>query len=243
MPMESSDFYDKFASAYQDYASERRAYIDAVDAFIRSEIGKMRGGSVVDIGSGTGARIESIFGTTKNPLRITAIDNSDGMIGILQKVPGVTITKNDIASVNFSIPEKYDVALCLWNVLGHIATAEKRTRALKNMAKILHDNGRLFIDVNNRYNAAQYGVFPVLKNMASDALQIHPATTGNFRLTVAVHEETIDTTVHLFTAAEMRALIQSAGLKILRSKAIHYRTGKTVLCSSMGQLVYELAKQ
>ena len=73
----------------------------------------------------------------------------------------------ELASGGFESAERFDVITCLWNVLGHVPTAEKRLHALSAIASLLTPNGRFFLDVNHRYNARSYGVFPTAATMDS----------------------------------------------------------------------------
>jgi 2-polyprenyl-3-methyl-5-hydroxy-6-metoxy-1,4-benzoquinol methylase len=68
--------------------------------------------------------------------------------------------------------DPFDAILCLWNVLGHIESNQKRLTALKNMKGLLSPKGTIFIDVNNRYNANSYGYFRTLGRLLFDV--IHP---------------------------------------------------------------------
>ena len=80
------------------------------------------------------------------------------------------------------VEDRFSVITCLWNVLGHVETNQKRLTALTRMRRLLSDDGVIFIDVNNRYNAVNYGVLPTIGRMLYDF--IAPAeTNGNAQVT------------------------------------------------------------
>src|ERR1700747_3407385 len=56
--------------------------------------------------------------------------------------------------------QQFDIITCLWNVLGHVPTPEKRLRALRAVARLLAPHSRFFLDVNHRYNLSCYGILP-----------------------------------------------------------------------------------
>jgi len=136
----SETFYSRFAKSYAQYATTKQAYLSSVNTFIKQEAGTVK--TMVDVGSGDGKRSKEIA----NLLGIdnfTLIDNSDGMINLSKNIPGATILKDDISNTEFKLENKYDVVLCLWNVLGHIVF-DRRVTALKNLASLVNDKGLSF---------------------------------------------------------------------------------------------------
>ena len=233
----SETFYSLFAKSYAQYATKRQAYLSSVNNFIKREAGTVK--TMVDVGSGDGKRSKEIA----NLLGIdnfTLIDNSEGMVNLSKNIPGATILKNDISNTEFKLENKYDVVLCLWNVLGHIVF-NRRVTALKNLASLVNDKGFIFLDVNNRYNAVHYGIKATLKNIYKDIL-IPRISNGDFELNINTDQEPINTIVHIFNPNETKRLFRSAGLKVLKTEIINYKTGDEENNFWSGQLVYKLAK-
>ena len=84
------------------------------------------------------------------------------------------------------------------NVRGHIETNQKRLMALTRMRRLLDDDGVIFIDVNNRYNAVNYGVLPTIGRMLYDF--IAPSeTNGDAQVTWTFGEQQIRSPTHAFT--------------------------------------------
>lgn len=233
----SETFYSRFAKTYAQYSATKQAYLSSVNTFIKQEAGIAE--TMVDVGSGDGKRSKEIA----NLLGIdnfTLIDNSEGMINLSKNIPGATVLKDDISSVEFKSKKKYDVVLCLWNVLGHIVF-NRRVNALKNLASLINDKGFIFLDVNNRYNAVHYGIKATLKNMCKDILN-PKISNGDFELNIDTDHGQINTIVHIFNPNETEHLFKSAGLKILKQEIINYKTGEVKSNFWSGQLVYKLAK-
>jgi 2-polyprenyl-3-methyl-5-hydroxy-6-metoxy-1,4-benzoquinol methylase len=233
----SDEFYTRLSNSYGEYANKRSRYISSVNEFIFREAGHPK--TFADVGSGDGLRghlIGDRFGT-----KTTLIDNSDGMLKLEAEISGVTVLKADISSVMFDRTNKYDLVTCLWNVLGHIPTPEKRLGALKNLSSILSESGILFIDVNNRYNIANYGLFSVAKNIFMD-LFASEDRRGNFALKIDTKAGVIDTEVHIFCHSEIMKLAKAAGLSVSKRIVVDYKTGKERRCSCFGQLAYMLRR-
>lgn len=234
----SNDFYTGFSESYGDYASQRKEYIAAVNRFAIDEAGSVS--TVIDVGSGDGTRAVEIF-KKMGASHLILVDSSDGMLDHLRKIADAVVIDADISSTEPITEEKYDVVLCLWNVLGHVP-ADKRRVALINLGSLLEDSGFIVLDVNNRYNISQYGLKSVMINIVKDIFSPQDSN-GDFELNIDTEHETIGTVVHVFNPFEIKRLIRSANLKILKKRVIDYKDGG--LCRSIfgGQLVYTLAKQ
>lgn len=233
----SETFYTQFAQSYAGYASGKKAYILAVDNIIKEECGLAK--TIVDVGAGDGKRgkrIANLLGV-KN---LTLIDSSDGMVALSQSIPNATVVKADISSLEFSLGEKYNVVLCLWNVLGHVPGVDRQV-AFNNLTTLVDDGGVIFLDVNNRYNISQYGMKAVVRNICKD-LFFPKESNGDFDLSFSTKVGILETCVHIFSPREVENLIKSAGLRILKRQVVDYRTGEIRKSIFGGQLVYKLSK-
>ncbi len=235
----SDEFYTKFAPFYENYSHAKKDYISCVNNFIIHESKPHL--KVVDIGGGNGKRSQLISHSI-HASSLTIIDNSKGMADLTHSIKDLQMVFADISDSKFQSDDTFGIAICLWNVLGHIPTQEKRKIALMNMANLIEDNGFLFIDVNNRYNISNYGLKAVLKNIYDDIFDTD-GNKGNFELHVDIGNEKIQTRVHIFNPFEMNDLIKSSGLKIIKKQFINYKTGKKSKTMFGGQLVYKLIKK
>lgn len=233
----SETFYTQFAQSYAEYASERKAYILAVDNIIKDECVLAK--TMIDVGAGDGERgrrIADLLGV-KN---LTLIDSSDGMVALSQNIPNAVVVKADISGSEFISGEKYNVVLCLWNVLGHVPSTG-RWIAFNNLAALVDDSGVIFLDVNNRYNIPQYGVKAVIRNIYKDLFS-PKESNGDFDLSFSTKAGILETSVHIFSPVEVENLIKSAGLRILKRQMVNYKTGESSKSIFGGQLVYKLSK-
>ncbi len=241
--MESSDkFYTKYSRFYNSYSTGKEPFLSAVDKFVFDSLCSIDkvDSSIIDIGCGNGVRGKSIADKL-NIKKILGIDNSKGMIDAAQKIPGLETCLIDISDKSIEFDEKYNICLFLSNVLSHIPTEKRRLIMLKNIYDFTSDDGVLFIDVNNRYNIANYGYKSVLKNIFKDIFLPHKVN-GDFNLKVKIPGEIISTGVHIFSPFEIQRLLKLSGFKILDRKIVDYKTGqirKSVFC---GQLLYRLTK-
>jgi 2-polyprenyl-3-methyl-5-hydroxy-6-metoxy-1,4-benzoquinol methylase len=235
----SEEFYTKFAPFYEKYSSIKRNYIYTINNFIKSE-SKLHL-KMADVGSGDGKRSKEVAESIQAS-NLTLIDNSDGMVAIAKNINGANVVFADISDIKFKPDDKYEIVTCLWNVLGHISTAEKRKIALMNLTDLMEDNGLLFIDVNNRYNISNYGLKAVLRNICNDIFRFNK-NKGDFELNLDTKNGRIQTKVHIFNPFEMNKLLKSAGLKITKRQTINYKTGEKSSSFWGGQLVYKLSKK
>lgn len=234
----SKDFYNKFSTYYSDYADSKFSYIKAVDNFIISN--SCSGAEIIDIGSGDGCRAQKLSKALRAN-KLTLLDNSVGMIQRCKLIESVDVVYADISNEYFEHKHQYAIAICLWNVLGHIFDSDKRLIALKNIKSLIKDNGSIYLDVNNRYNVSQYGLLSVIKNMCKDLIS-RSNDNGNFPLKMIFDGKTISTKVHIFSSSEIENLIRLAGLRIEKKLVVNYSNGKLCKTQFCGQLVYKLSK-
>lgn len=153
---DSISFYDDIGpQEFGDISLCRRSYLDAVDEII---IQQSSGTVYLDIGSGDGRRalkISSRIGTCLNYCLDSSREMHRSCIEKNLKSSCVTFDKYDP-------PFQCDVITCLWNVLGHM---DDPVRNVKKMVGLLEPGGKLFVDVNNKWNVAEYGCSNVFKNM------------------------------------------------------------------------------
>jgi SAM-dependent methyltransferase len=119
----------------------------------------------------------------------------------------------------------FDVVWCLWNVLGHALEHQQRHRAIEHIAATLRSGGRLFIDVSNRYNIAQYGLGTVAGNVWADVVRSNPENgTVGYAIAVALGK-TIASSSHFFHPGELAPLFFAANLRPLKRVFVHYQSG------------------
>jgi hypothetical protein len=117
--------YDRLARAYAKIADKRKLYLAGVEREILARIPR-ESQSLLDIGAGDGSRalrLASAAGVS----RIVLLEPSTQMLSA--RTEGVEIWRCRAEDLtNQPSGEKFDVTICLWNVLGHISGSAKVRR-------------------------------------------------------------------------------------------------------------------
>ncbi len=234
----SNIFYNHFSREYNNYSKTRKDYINSVDGLILKT--NFHPKNIIDLGAGTGTRARKIS-TEMNIENVTLVDNSPRMLEEFKSDRNFKIVVADIAGNEF-INEKYDAALCLWNVMGHVDSEVKRMSVIQNISDILNVGGYAFIDVNNRYNISQYGFKNVLRNMFADFFG-NKDKIGNYPLKIKRDKIDIETVVHIFNPSEVDKLIKIARLSIVEKRYVNYDTGRVSRNPFVGQIFYKIQKK
>ena len=230
--------YDELAAHYRSVSADRAVYLRAIEEIIIRRIAG-NADSLLDVGSADGHRAMRIAGLA-HISSVVLVEPSAGMRKFCQQN-----TQAEIWPVRAEeLPEaesRFSVITCLWNVLGHIETNQKRLTALARMRRLIRDDGVIFVDVNNRYNAMNYGVLPTVGRMLHD-LVAPSETNGDAKVTWTFGEQQIRSPTHVFTPREVAKLLYDADLSIKQKFAVDYRTGQVRGSTFAGQLLFELTK-
>ncbi len=219
----SNEFYDALAASYEASRIERQAYLYSIENLAIDAINDLGVGSpkILDIGCGDGVRGIHVAQATNGQLK--SVDAAPQMVAAASKVnPNSYVL--DIGAKEFDpTMHQSDVALMFWNVLGHVPK-DNRLQALKNVYDLLGENGRIILDVNNQFNAAQYGTETALRNRTAIAMQ-DPSHTGDFAASRNVDGEKVSTPSHIFYTEEIVSLLQQAGFNAT-VRYVNYETGQ-----------------
>jgi 2-polyprenyl-3-methyl-5-hydroxy-6-metoxy-1,4-benzoquinol methylase len=225
--------YDALAPFYKSISAARSPYLESVEKIISTCV---RGaGSLLDIGAGDAIRT-CVIAETAGIRHIVAVEPSAAMRAQCGKQVQFWKCKAT------EIPEtglKFDVIICLWNVLGHIQTTEERLLTLTKARRLLIPEGVMFVDVNHRYNAVVLGWSTTLWNMLRDYF-FWSDTNGDVVVSWKIGSRPVCTHGHLFTEKELEALFQSTGFTIKKEWILNYRTGAVCKSSLQGSLLYQL---
>ena len=234
-PSDSSIFYDAISATYDVVSEERRAYINGVNNLIVGELLRHDIRGFTDIGCGNGTRTITIAKAANSAPQ--GLDSSPRMVEQAVR-RGVAAQVGDISQLT-TIPSDLlsaqSAVLCLWNVLGHIATPQSRQLAVNNMSSLLRPGGLLMIDVNNRYNSATYTKNAATKNVLADVM--HPTKThGDFVTTKQTPEGGVTTSTHIFSPQELVAGIVRSGLSLKKLLFVDYDNGSVKHSPFKGQI-------
>lgn len=237
--LSSQVFYDALASFYEGYRIRRRMYLEAVDKIIVGRCGNpVR--SMLDVGCGDGRRTAHLA-SRLGVQSLVLLDQSEEMLKLARAAaPGAVFWKTDICEPGLikSPGPDFELVTCLWNVLGHMP-GMRRLAALLRMKRVLASNGRLFLDVNNRYNVRAYGWRRVAGNVLCDWIG---GDSGDVVVSIPAGGRVLKTRSHVFTRREIRRLFQAAGFRVVNEWFIDYDTGQPHRTQWSGQLVYELVR-
>ena len=230
-----TDIYDALAPHYRDYARQKAAYLDAVDRFIVEHAPAGRR-ALLDVGAGDGVRGMALA-RCLGAVRVVLAEPSREMAARCRELGADAVWETPAEALPQS-ELRFDVVLCLWNVLGHMGGRAGRLAALQAMRRLLAPGGALFLDVNNRHNAAAYGSLRVLARRCADFLR-PDERRGDAAYEWRIGGLTLPGMGHLFTPAEIEAMIRESGLEIRGRVAVDYATGRYSPSPFRGQLLYQ----
>ena len=223
--------YDRIGPAFASIAEKRRSYLDSVDRLVISGI-PSGSRSMLDVGSGDGRRARGIA-QARNITELVLVEPSVAM----QNDTGWGRLRTMRAEELHLMDGEFDVITCLWNVLGHIFPAASRVQVLNQFARLISPDGRIFVDVQHRYNARHYGAIPTGLRFLRDGLN-WKETNGD----VVVAWHACATRGHVFTHGEFRSLARAAGLNVETRFVVDYATGECRRWSTQGHLLYVLGQ-
>lgn len=233
--------YDQLAPHYRALSEQRTTYLAAVEAYVVQAADRLPLRRMLDVGAGDGTRarrIAAVVGVNE----LVLAEPSEGMAALARtaSLDGETIWPYGMEQLPLD-EGKFDLIICLWNVLGHVPGTIARIAGLQRMVALLAPGGLVVVDVNNRHNAAAYGRWRVLLRRLVDAVW-PDERRGDVMLTWNVGDAAVSGRGHLFTPAEIQRLAQSSGLRIIDEIAIDYVSGKRSRRLVDGQLVYTFEK-
>ncbi|MBU0974587.1 class I SAM-dependent methyltransferase [Patescibacteria group bacterium] len=233
--------YDRLAHSFREISLNRKPWIDAINSYIIKHL--KPSDKLIDIGAGDGARARNIADTV-GINEIELVEPSAEMSKLSNTIPhSKTYTVSAESLLGVKNRSFYDAVLCLWNVLGHIPSFETRVKAIKNMVKLVKDDGTIFLDVNNRYNIQAYG--DIAKNNIKNDKN-HPegltGKNGDVRYEMNIGGETIPASGHVFTKEELELIVREAGATIDKTIFFDYDTGEIVNSELEGQILLLIKK-
>lgn len=229
--------YETLAPHYAGLSQGRAAYLRSVEQIIASHI-PAGAHSLLDIGAGDGSRAVRIAAQSAIK-RIVLVEPSRAMVA--QAPDGCEVRQVRAEELGETDGEKFDAITCLWNVLGHIRSKRERLCALRAIGALLSSGGRLFLDVNHRYNVRSYGIVATVTRFLGDRL-LPGDLRGDVTPTWTIAGRSISTYGHVFTHHEIVELTREAGLDIEERLIVDYNYGNLHRYSFLGNLLYILRR-
>jgi 2-polyprenyl-3-methyl-5-hydroxy-6-metoxy-1,4-benzoquinol methylase len=249
--------YERLAAHYGDLSRRRELYLRGVEREIIWRI-PPGGRSLLDVGAGDGARSLRIA-CQRGIERVVLVEPSREMAAkAAERAEVWPVRAEDLSSGCFgsaeennrsvgpgtgevsqlqATAERFDVITCLWNVLGHVPTAEKRLLALSAIARLLAPQSRFFLDVNHRYNLRSYGIVLTSARWIHDLFSPGDAN-GDVLAKWNTGKASISAYGHVFTHREIMRLADAAGLEMEGRVIMDYESGRTCRFAFQGNLLY-----
>jgi SAM-dependent methyltransferase len=226
--------YDRIAPVFARLREQRRPFLDRIDQLVLSEM-PPDSRTMLDVGSGDGSRARRIA-RARAIAELVLLEPSRAMQG---HGPADAKMWTMRAEELHSVQATFDVITCLWNVVGHIFPSKTRIEVLRQFSRLVSQRGRIFIDVNHRYNARHYGPLPTALRWLRDQVS-WDEKNGDVMVAWDVEETRCTTAGHVFTNREFRTLALAAGLSIEKMFVVDYATGVLRRRSWQGNLLYVL---
>jgi 2-polyprenyl-3-methyl-5-hydroxy-6-metoxy-1,4-benzoquinol methylase len=230
------DAYDRLGPVFANIAEKRRSYLDSVDRLVISGI-PSGSRSMLDVGAGDGARARRIA-QARDIAELVLLEPSVAMQS--KECWDAKLLAMRAEELHL-VAAEFDVITCLWNVLGHISPAAARLEVLHQFGRLLSSQGRIFVDVQHRYNLRQYGAIPTALRFVQDHVRWNE-TNGDVVVAWDIQQVRCTTRGHVFTHREFRSLARLAGLSIENRLVVDYATGDCRRWSIEGNLVYVLRR-
>ena len=226
--------YNQIAGNFGRLSDARRSYLSHIEQLVASRIppGSV---SLLDVGAGDGKRAVRIA-QAASIQHIVLLEPSAEMRRLWPTgQEGLAIRAEELSQQSGS----FNVITCLWNVMGHLFPKSNRIQVMRECARLLAPGGRIFIDVNYRYNTRHYGWVRTACRMLRDLL-LPGETNGNVRVRWQLNGTTYATGGHVFTHREFAQMTHAAGLTIEEQITVDYQTGQIRRCKLGGNPLFIL---
>lgn len=223
----SIELYNAVANEYSNHSRQRSAYLHCVEDLVRQWAG--HASRYLDVGAGDGVRslrVASAIGAD----HVVLLDTSTEM---LRRVPDSMSVVTVVGSIdNCDLAGPFDLITSLWNVFGHMPDCADRKASLSAIARLMSPTSKFILDVNNRYNAAHYGLTAAARNIYRD--MVRSPRRGRFPLEF----NGCKSEVYIHHPFELDRLARECGLKVCKKAYVHYGQGTVHRMFWSGQAVY-----
>jgi len=140
--------YDRFMNKYVNYA----AWVHYVRRIFRYY--GCRPNLILDLACGTG--IPTLL-LARDGYRLFAVDRSEAMLAVLAAKVGdfdIRLVRSDIR--DFTLPEPVDAAVCLYDSVNYLLTADDLVRCFRAVYRCLKSDGVFVFDMNTIHGLATY---------------------------------------------------------------------------------------
>jgi SAM-dependent methyltransferase len=214
---EASRYYDVIYEAMKDYAAEAERLRHALEHYAQRPVRDL-----LDMACGTGLHVQYL----KDHYRVEGADLSPAQLAVARgRCPDLVFHEADMT--NFDLGRDYDAVTCLFSAIGHVITEERLRAAVQAMAAHVRPGGVVvvepFIDPSDfrpghiSVEDGEDGKTRVVRVAYSERvgnvlkLTMHHYVSASGNVSVA---EPLRLDIAMFTAEQLRAAMESAGLEV-----------------------------
>lgn len=136
--------YDIFAKFYDSVMGDRIAEASHIEKLIKKYNPAAK--KILELGCGTGTFLKYFFDRDYD---VAGIDLSKEMLAIArQKLPNADLSHQSMTI--FSLPEKYDAILCLFDSINHLLDYKDWEKTFSRASFHLNKNGVFIFDINTK---------------------------------------------------------------------------------------------
>ncbi|HZQ81627.1 MAG TPA: class I SAM-dependent methyltransferase [Gaiellaceae bacterium] len=209
------DLYD-LEYAQKDYAAESAALVQ----LIRARNPDAR--TLLDVACGTGKHLDHL----RQEFDVMGVDLDEGLLAVArERLPGVPLEQGDMRTLDLG--RRFDAVTCLFSAIGFLGGVDELEAAARSLAAHLEPGGVLLVEPwltpdvwlpSTPHVLAEKAPGVALARVTLSGLRDERISTTEMHYVVATpdgfHEFVEHHELYLFTADEMRAAFESAGLEV-----------------------------
>lgn len=236
--------FDILSEQYDKTSLKRKKYNDSINEIVKQFIDGDKYYCILDVGCGTGTRARELLKTLDH-YEYYGCDISTKMIAKATQNGLSNISYGDVTNLQYE-NGKFDIVLCLFNVLGYLHHESDILKALSELSRVVKDDGVIFIDVMNQQHVGeklQYKkrYFSHLITTIKSYMFFGKPYGQLFKL--SIDNKQLEGYVRGFRAKEIKRLVSKANLEIIKSHIVGYDSGQIHSDIKKGQIFLALMKR
>lgn len=212
---DNNHFYDNLSSKYDYISEKRRNYLESIDQEILNFIKPLNINLILDVGLGNGKRsYKYITKLNLSEKKFYGIEPSKKMYLESLKIFN---EKENIFNINlesYLTHKKFDLIMCLWNVIGHVSNLEI---FIKKVSDLCSYNGYFIFDFNNIYNLKEYGFRSFIYNLFVSLFK--------YKFKFRAVNDNDNTLVKYYKPNYLSKILSLNNFKIIKKIHINYQDG------------------
>jgi SAM-dependent methyltransferase len=201
--------------SFKDYAAEA----ESIERLVRDR--NPNATTLLDVACGTGKHLEHL----RTRFSCEGVDLDEGLLEVARtRLPGLPLHQGDMRTLDLG--RQFDVVTCLFSAIGFVGGPDELAQAARSLAAHLAPGGVLIVEpwlephewVPNRPHVLSANTDELaLARVTLSGLEGERISTTEMHYVVATpdgfEEFVVDHRLYLFTADEMRAAFENAGLQ------------------------------